>query len=102
MVKPAKNLTTLLHASWVPCVRTGLQGAEAPANTDHRLVVADVAVYFRPTQKQQPALKLDAQQLYDNKELGARYNLEIKIVLKHLETCLTTWRHHGNRSPLLS
>ncbi len=54
------------------------RGAEAPANTDHRLVVADVAVDFRPTQKQQPALKLDAQQLHDNKELGARYNLEIK------------------------
>ncbi len=33
---------------------------------------------FRPTQKQQPALKLDAQQLHDNKELGARYNPEIK------------------------
>lgn len=61
------------------------RGAEAPANTDHRLLVATVAVPFRPAYKPKPKPMLNVQALRDDMGLQRDYNIAIQNSFSALE-----------------
>jgi len=53
------------------------RGAELPANTDHRLVIAEVALKPKRLIRKPTSMELDVEALLQNKDLTSNYSVAI-------------------------
>ena len=76
------------------------RGAEPPTNSDHCLVIgsARVEVFRRPKLPQ--SKKLDAESLFQDASITARYNIAVRISSMPSACCVTTESPPGAQSEM--